>query len=66
MKVVALLVATLTTAAAFAPALNGRAQSVLSAEQKSFFARVAEMDLFAPNKNINDYGARKKKNVSQT
>jgi hypothetical protein len=64
MKVVALLVASLSAAAAFAPAQNGRVQSALSAEKKSFFAKVFDMDLYAPVAKQNEYGARKSKNVS--
>jgi hypothetical protein len=32
-------------------------------KSKSLFKTIAEMDLFAPNKTQNDYGARDKKNV---
>lgn len=64
MKVITLFVASLATAAAFAPAQNGRVQSVLSAEKKPFFSQIFDMDLFAPVATQNDYGARTKKNVS--
>ena len=64
MKAVTLFVASLTAAAAFAPAQNGRVQSVLSAEKKPFFSQVFDMDLFAPVATQNDYGARTKKDVS--
>jgi hypothetical protein len=64
MKVITLLLASLATVAAFAPAQNGRVQSVLSAEKKPFFSQIFDMDLFAPVATQNDYGARTKKNVS--
>jgi hypothetical protein len=65
MKIFTLLVASLSAAAAFAPAQNGRVQSALSAgEKKSFFAKVFDMDLYAPVAKQNEYGARKSKNVS--
>jgi hypothetical protein len=32
--------------------------------KKSLFRTISEMDLFAPVKTQNDYGARSKKNVS--
>ncbi|KAI2501245.1 hypothetical protein MHU86_13189 [Fragilaria crotonensis] len=63
MKVITLFVASLATAAAFAPAQNGRVQSVLSAEKKPFFSQIFDLDLFAPVATQNDYGARTKKNV---
>ena len=45
----------------FAPASQGRAGSLL---QESLFDKVAQMDLFAPKKDQNTYGARNKKDVS--
>jgi len=35
-------------------------------KKKTLFTTIFEMDLFAPNKDVNDYGSRKKKNVSYT
>lgn len=64
MKVVTLFLASLTAAAAFVPAQDGRVQSVLSAEKKPFFSQIFDLDLFAPVATQNDYGARAKKNVS--
>lgn len=45
----------------FAPASQGRAGSQLN---ESLFDKVAQMDLFAPKKDQNAYGARNGKNVS--
>jgi len=45
----------------FAPVSQGRAGSQLS---ESLFDKIANMDLFAPKKDQNTYGARDKKNVS--
>jgi hypothetical protein len=45
----------------FAPASQGRVGSKLN---ESLFDKVANMDLFAPKKDQNTYGARAKKNVS--
>ena len=61
--------ACLASASAFAPASNGRVASSLAAKEaapakKSLFRTISEMDLFAPVKTQNDYGARSKKNVS--
>mmetsp|Transcript_22512 Transcript_22512/g.21632 ORF Transcript_22512/g.21632 Transcript_22512/m.21632 type:complete len:160 (-) Transcript_22512:257-736(-) len=57
-----IVVATLASASAFAPASNGRPATSL-AEKKSFFKSVFDMDLFAPNADQNDYGARNKKTM---
>eukprot|EP00531_Pseudo-nitzschia_arenysensis_P019687 CAMPEP_0116119474 /NCGR_PEP_ID=MMETSP0329-20121206/2659_1 /TAXON_ID=697910 /ORGANISM="Pseudo-nitzschia arenysensis, Strain B593" /LENGTH=149 /DNA_ID=CAMNT_0003613175 /DNA_START=55 /DNA_END=500 /DNA_ORIENTATION=+ len=46
----------------FAPASQGRAGSQLN---ESLFDKVANMDLFAPKKDQNTYGARKAKNLKQ-
>jgi hypothetical protein len=45
----------------FAPVSQGRTNTELSV---SFFDKIFGMDLFAPNKDVNTYGARNKKNVS--
>jgi hypothetical protein len=45
----------------FAPVSQGRVGSKLN---ESLFDKVAQMDLFAPKKDQNTYGARSKKNVS--
>ena len=66
MKYSALLVLSLVASAnAFAPSKNGRPETALSAEGKTFFNRVFELDLFAPVADQNDYGARKKKKLTQ-
>mmetsp|Transcript_1466 Transcript_1466/g.3056 ORF Transcript_1466/g.3056 Transcript_1466/m.3056 type:complete len:164 (-) Transcript_1466:200-691(-) len=44
----------------FAPASQGRAGSQLN---ESLFDKIANMDLFAPKKDQNTYGARSKKNL---
>lgn len=68
MKVVAILFALVATASAFSPvAFNGRSSTALNEqkeEKKTFFDTVFGMDLFAPNPDVNTYGARQKKNVS--
>jgi hypothetical protein len=65
---VALTAACIASASAFAPSTTGaRANTQLAAEKKekqSFFSTVFGMDLFAPNADVNDYGARDKKKVS--
>ncbi len=61
---VALTAACIASASAFAPSAGDRASTQLAAEKKSFFSTVFDMDLFAPQKEQNDYGARNKKNVS--
>lgn len=49
---------------AFAPSSsNGARVSTELFEKKSLFRTIAEMDLFAPRADQNDYGARKKKNL---
>jgi hypothetical protein len=66
MKVVSLIaVAGVASTSAFvAPMSNGRVATPLFAEKKpTFFDTVFGMDLFAPNKQVNDYGSRGKKNV---
>mmetsp|Transcript_3151 Transcript_3151/g.4773 ORF Transcript_3151/g.4773 Transcript_3151/m.4773 type:complete len:161 (-) Transcript_3151:69-551(-) len=61
MKVVALFVSLFVCAQAFSPMVsNVRSSTSLN---ESLFTRIAKMDLFAPVKDQNDYGARKKKNV---
>ena len=62
MKTTALIIAgCVASASAFAPAPNGeRASTQL---HKSLFRTISEMDLFAPKKDQNDYGARSKKNA---
>lgn len=65
MKVTTLLVTSLATASAFAPAHHGaRVETSLSAEKKPLMEKIFGMDLFAPVANQNDYGARNGKNVS--
>jgi hypothetical protein len=71
MKVTCVFVAALATASAFAPSVsNGRVATELMAAKKdapkkeTLFSTIFNMDLFAPNKDVNDYGARNKKPVS--
>ena len=52
--------ATVASASAFAPAPQGQSSTALN---ESFFKTIADMDLFAPNKDQNNYGARGKKGV---
>lgn len=67
--IVALLL--VASATSFAPASNsGRTSTSLaatkkaeSAKKKSLFSQIADMDLFAPNPDVNTYGARSKKNM---
>ena len=64
---VAVTVACLASASAFAPSTDGRVCTSLAAAKegkKSLFKTISEMDLFAPNKDVNDYGARNTKSVS--
>jgi len=59
-KVAALLVAFVASTQAFAPAASsGR----VATARESIFSRISEMDLFAPKKDQNNYGARAKKNL---
>jgi len=59
-KTVALLLTLLATASAFAPAsVNSRPSTAIN----SLFDDIANMDLFAPKKNQNKYGARGAKNL---
>jgi hypothetical protein len=55
MKCVAILIAVVASTQAFAPAPAGRASTAVS---ESIFSRISNMDLFAPQKTQNDYGAR--------
>lgn len=62
MKVSAVvLAACVASASAFAPAPVERTSTAL---HESLFAKIANMDLWAPVSDSNDYGARGKKNVS--
>ena len=60
MKVVSLLVAFLATSSAFAPVQQPKASST---ELNALFDAINGMDLFAPKKNQNKYGARSGKNL---
>ena len=66
MKTSALIIAgCVASASAFAPSQQSAGSSTqLFAEKKSFFSTVFDLDLFAPKKEQNDYGARNKKNLS--
>ena len=68
MKVLAVFVTLFAVAAAFAPAANKRVDTALAAKGKTektpLFESIFGMDLFAPDPTRNDYGARKRKNVS--
>ena len=62
MKTSALLVAaTVASASAFAPAPQGQSSTALN---ESLFKTISNMDLFAPKKDQNAYGARKSKGVA--
>ncbi|CAB9503810.1 expressed unknown protein [Seminavis robusta] len=63
MKVVALLVAFLATASAFAPMTPTNAPTKSSTAVYSLFDSITGMDLFAPKKDQNKYGARTGKNL---
>lgn len=70
MKVVATFALLAVSASAFAPPQQGRSTVSLDAKKgeteapkKTVFSTIFDMDLFAPNKNVNDYGARNNKNV---
>mmetsp|Transcript_29290 Transcript_29290/g.52969 ORF Transcript_29290/g.52969 Transcript_29290/m.52969 type:complete len:165 (+) Transcript_29290:55-549(+) len=71
MKTAVFLVSSLAVASAFAPTqVNSRSGMELMAkkgatkeEKKPFFESVFSMDLFAPNPEVNTYGARAKKNL---
>ena len=60
----AIVLACIASTSAFAPSNNGARPS--TSLNKSLFKTIAEMDLFAPVADQNDYGARGKKNVSLT
>jgi hypothetical protein len=64
MQTYAVLLAFVVVAAVqgFAPNSQGRSVSQLN---ESLFDKVANMDLFAPKKDQNTYGARNKKDVSE-
>jgi hypothetical protein len=64
MKAAVVLASTLAVASAFAPAPVSRVSTELKAEKKPLFETIFGMDLFAPNPDVNTYGARDKKNVS--
>ncbi len=59
-------VACIGSAAAFAPQTGARAATALNEkkEKTPLFNRIFGMDLYAPQADQNDYGARNKKNVS--
>jgi len=58
------LLALLASVSAFVPAQQQGAR-VGSTEQAAIADKIFGLDLFAPNPDINTYGARKKKNVSR-
>ena len=64
MKVTTLVaICSVATVGAFAPATTGVRSSTELYEKKSLFRKIAEMDLFAPVSDQNDYGARGKKTL---
>eukprot|EP00551_Chaetoceros_affinis_P012681 CAMPEP_0203663896 /NCGR_PEP_ID=MMETSP0090-20130426/1396_1 /ASSEMBLY_ACC=CAM_ASM_001088 /TAXON_ID=426623 /ORGANISM="Chaetoceros affinis, Strain CCMP159" /LENGTH=158 /DNA_ID=CAMNT_0050526941 /DNA_START=62 /DNA_END=538 /DNA_ORIENTATION=+ len=67
MKTSALIIAgCVASASAFAPSQQPSGSTTqLSAEKKSFFKTVFDMDLFAPKADQNDYGARSKKTLTR-
>mmetsp|Transcript_1998 Transcript_1998/g.2952 ORF Transcript_1998/g.2952 Transcript_1998/m.2952 type:complete len:162 (+) Transcript_1998:35-520(+) len=59
-----IVAASLACASAFVPSTsNARVNTELMAEKKSFFSTIFDMDLFAPDKEVNDYGARNRKGL---
>uniref|UniRef100_A0A7S2Y766 PS II complex 12 kDa extrinsic protein n=1 Tax=Entomoneis paludosa TaxID=265537 RepID=A0A7S2Y766_9STRA len=60
MKVAAVFVSLLSLAVAFVPQQQSARSST---EVKALFDDIFGMDLFAPNKEVNDYGSRNKKNL---
>jgi len=65
MKVTAIVaICSVATVGAFAPTTNTCRSSTELYEKKSLFRRIAEMDLFAPVSDQNDYGARNKKSIA--
>ena len=60
----ALILCSVASVAAFAPALVARTETSLNEKKRSIFTIVSDMDLFAPKSDQNFYGARNKKNVS--
>merc|ERR1712087_946260 len=61
-KVLALFTGLLASAAAFAPSAQPKFSTALN---ESIFAKIANMDLWAPVSSSNEYGARNKKNLKQ-
>jgi len=55
------IAACVASASAFAPASQPKFDTSLN---ESLFAKIANMDLWAPVKDSNDYGARAKKNLT--
>eukprot|EP00586_Coscinodiscus_wailesii_P001386 CAMPEP_0172480788 /NCGR_PEP_ID=MMETSP1066-20121228/6215_1 /TAXON_ID=671091 /ORGANISM="Coscinodiscus wailesii, Strain CCMP2513" /LENGTH=165 /DNA_ID=CAMNT_0013242459 /DNA_START=163 /DNA_END=660 /DNA_ORIENTATION=+ len=65
MKVTTLVaICSIATAGAFTPTATSVRSSTELYEKKSLFRRIAEMDLFAPVSDQNDYGARNKKTLT--
>mmetsp|Transcript_14587 Transcript_14587/g.20299 ORF Transcript_14587/g.20299 Transcript_14587/m.20299 type:complete len:156 (+) Transcript_14587:93-560(+) len=60
MKTAVVFTAVLASAAAFAPAPQGRPTTAV---QDTFMNKIFGMDLFAPNPDVNSYGARDKKDL---
>uniref|UniRef100_A0A7S2P108 RxLR effector protein n=1 Tax=Leptocylindrus danicus TaxID=163516 RepID=A0A7S2P108_9STRA len=60
----ALILCSVASVAAFAPAQVARSETSLDAK-RSIFQIVSDMDLFAPVSDQNNYGARNKKNLKQ-
>uniref|UniRef100_A0A7S1VRA8 PS II complex 12 kDa extrinsic protein n=1 Tax=Grammatophora oceanica TaxID=210454 RepID=A0A7S1VRA8_9STRA len=70
MKYIVLAIALIASVSAFAPAVpSARVNTQLAAKKeakpaaKPFFENIFGMDLFAPNPNVNTYGARSKKKL---
>lgn len=63
--VVVVVLAVTTTVQGFAPAASQQGRTAGSTQlQKSIFDAISDMDLWAPDKDSNEYGARNKKKVS--
>jgi len=56
-------ISSVVTVGAFTPAQTTFRTSTSLSAGKSLFRRITDMDLFAPNEDQNDYGARGKKNL---
>ena len=63
MKSILVFVAFVASVQAFVPAITSNTKCASSTAQYALADRIFNMDLFSPNKDQNNYGARTKKNV---